>query len=349
VAALGPDAPFSQDRQRVEASTLALFGSAGPLVSLNHYNLVRVPQVLHHSSEASVLVIEDLGPLITLWDLLGPKSLHNIDVSDEEAETIGRNIGDRLGAFFAALHTSRIAGGASQVAEQSLNYLVVLDATVKPVLERLKVHEDAAQLYSRVLKDYTRDPLPEEKCVTLGDCHPGAVLLPGWAELVGHSDHHPTLAAIDWEFSTTCGRGVNGDMAQFLASTHCHWLYLRALGKAGDSGLPVVPALRATEGLMHGICTRYAHVSRLDTKLHPAATRQLLRSAFILHGREMINQSTWRDWELGSSAITKDELDVDMVSVGADYLRLAGDSVEDMLGQSTRLDNERMIKRLFGW
>jgi aminoglycoside phosphotransferase (APT) family kinase protein len=48
-----------------------------------------------------------------------------------------------------------------------------------------------------------------EKAMVLGDCWTGAIL-------VGIIEDNPTVGVIDWEFASI-GRGVDGDMAQFLA------------------------------------------------------------------------------------------------------------------------------------
>jgi aminoglycoside phosphotransferase (APT) family kinase protein len=69
-------------------------------------------------------------------------------------------------------------------------------------------------LFSRVLVDYQRDRLSMERCFTLGDFAPGAVLL----AVSGDGDQ--PIGVIDWEFSGV-GRGPDEDMSQFLALDGC--------------------------------------------------------------------------------------------------------------------------------
>lgn len=65
----------------------------------------------------------------------------------------------------------------------------------------------------------------------------------------------------------------------------------------------------------------------------------IIRDAIILHGRELINVGTERDW--GSEGASQKEL----VEKGVYYLRLAGDNVQSM--ELERIEGDSFFKALF--
>jgi hypothetical protein len=190
----------------------------------------------------------------------------------------------------------------------------------------------------------------ERHAYPLGDCHPGAVLLPGLSELLLTSSQLPTLAVIDWEFSSASGRGVNGDMAQFLASLHCHWIYLEALWNTSTPKPGAARALAFTKSLIHGVCTSYAEVSAFNKDRSPtSSTMQLFRSALITHGREVIIQAVVREWDTSGLDIPTSVLVAQMVATGARYLEIAGEDTRDMLSTwAGHNEDRRVIETLFG-
>ncbi|KAH8662062.1 hypothetical protein BX600DRAFT_512939 [Xylariales sp. PMI_506] len=370
VAALGPDAPFPAERQVVEAAALSLCQEAGALGWSKHSCSiqVRVPQVLHHDRNASVLIIEDLGPLVTLWEILTPAAFSALALSDDLIGRTGSDVGRRIGAFFARLHSDatlkRLLENptASQVADIKENLLtrdVVLDAAVLPIRERLGTYPAAESLYDRVVVDYQREPVPGETLFSLGDCHPGAILLPTWSQMTADpSKLETSLAVIDWEFSTLAGRGVNGDMAQLLASLHCHLIFLSRLqtvlpNQTRSEAKDVNCALLATESFVHGLCVTYSDMSKFDLLNVPEnRCMALLRSALILHGREIVNQASEREWQ--STSGEDHGLIKSMVETGAKYIEMAGDNVEAMLQadnwtQFRERESHNIINRLFGF
>ncbi|KAI0522258.1 kinase-like domain-containing protein [Xylaria bambusicola] len=344
VAAIGPEAPFSSERQEVEASALKLFDDDGPLAGLRERTGIRIPKVLHHNVKSSVLIIEDLGPLVTLWDFLSPRAFEGNDLADNRIAEVGRAIGKRVGEFFAMLHSTDtveqvkyasksnpdIAVSVQQLSH-SLTKGLVFDVAVKPIRERLAT-DDAGKLYEVVLSAFNQHSPPDEGCFSLGDCHPGAILLSSWDQLVkDHSDFSPeaSVAVIDWEFSEIAGRGVDGDIAQFLACLHCHWLYLEALLESvgndpntSSKARGTHKALICTEAFVRGLCLIYPEVS--SDPLTTDGMLRHLRSTVILLGRETINQAYEFAWDLEGYAVSKDELRNKMVMAGTDYLRKAG-------------------------
>lgn len=56
----------------IEARALAQFSPPdGPLSNLRRSSYISVPQLLFHDAERHVLVLEDLGPLLTLYQYFG--------------------------------------------------------------------------------------------------------------------------------------------------------------------------------------------------------------------------------------------------------------------------------------
>ena len=154
------------------------------------------------------------------------------------------------------------------------------------------------------------------------------------------------MAVIDWEFSGE-GRGPNGDISQFLAVMHLLLM----------TALPGSQRHIASVSFIQGVCLAYnKHSSRLlaqedlhmfsasdAAQIEPRSAsphRQILRSALILHGREMINNAVEQEW-LGSPHKGRDVLVQEMVQKGAWYLERAGDSVDGMLDPANM---EELIK-----
>ncbi|KAK5633957.1 hypothetical protein RRF57_009671 [Xylaria bambusicola] len=363
VATIGPKVPFSSERQEVEASALKLFDDDGPLAGLCKLTSIRVPKVLHHNFESSVLIIEDLGPLEMLWGILSPRALEGNDLADNRITEISPN-----GKIFrhtslhrhcrASQYASRsnpdIAASIQQLF-RSLTKDLVFDVAVKPILERLAT-DDSDKLYELVLNAFNQLSSPDEGCFSLGDCHPGAILLPNWDLLVkdlSEFSSEAPVAVIDWEFSEIAGRGLDGDIAQLLASLHCRPLYpealLESVGNDSNSAFKesgIHKALVCTEAFVRGLCLSYPEAS--SDPLTTDGILRHLRSTVILLGRETINQAYEFAWDLEGYAVSKDELRNKMVMAGAGYLEKAGKDETEALDIWLRAsENKGIILTLF--
>ncbi|KAL2136458.1 hypothetical protein VTI74DRAFT_3477 [Chaetomium olivicolor] len=366
IASVGAAAPFSQSRQAVEATLLRFFNNASSVThAVRHGDRggIRIPRVLAHDAEHQVLALEDLGPLVTLWELLDPTQPHPASTITPAGALLARcsAIGSSLGAFFATLHSPctltglrSLLGGEAEVLEQSLAADVVFDVAVGPVLGRLQKQgrmdeASARKLYARVEQDYRREAYPGEGCLSMGDFHPGSVLVTALG--LAEREEDAMVGVIDWEFATIRdGRGVNGDMAQFLASLH---VLIMSLPRDGEKGLlreAVVVLVKEmcrayAEG--SGLVRRVAEVVRDSREAGKVPVMGIFRSAMILFGRETVNQAIDRKWDHGPGTTV-----AEMVQAGAWYLERAGDSVEEMLEESNweemmaREDN--IILWLFG-
>jgi hypothetical protein len=186
----------------MEARALAQFTSPeGPLSSLTRSSSVAVPELLFHSLEDHVLVFQDLGPLLTLFEYLATFSNDIVNASARDQETC-RKIGSRIGEFFARLHSLeslRLASTAtSSNLENPLTDDLILQVAVMPVKNHLLRYEipDAQTLFDRVQADFQRAHISIEHCFTLGNFTPGAVLI-----AASGSGDKP-LGIIDWAFSS---------------------------------------------------------------------------------------------------------------------------------------------------
>jgi Phosphotransferase enzyme family len=273
---------------------------------------VTVPKLIRHDPSNFVLCIEDLGSVGTLWDLLEPK-VCNLLPRNRLAEQFNQ-YGQRVGTFFAALHSkgsfNRVQGSLAAInLTHSLTNELVLDAAVRPILERLQRYAilDAEELYRRVLEDYTEPQDDYGLVMTLGDFHPGSILVQG-------SGSDLRMAIIDWEFANLQGRGVNGDIAQLLAHVYCYMFTLA----------PQDATHRATSSFMSGVCDAYGKAALPDPGL--------LRSYLTILGREMINQALDKDWHVADDILTR------MVETGASYIRTVGDSNGEMSTYARRCE-----------
>ncbi|KAF8847051.1 hypothetical protein BDZ45DRAFT_733845 [Acephala macrosclerotiorum] len=336
VATLGESAPFSQDRQLIEARALTQFSPPdGPLSTLGRSSSISVSELLYHSAEEHVLVFEDLGPLLTLYQYFAaiPDEKAGLSEGGQDANQI---LGSRIGEFFAELHSPStwqlVSTATSGNLENPVTKDLILRAAVITIQEYLAQFKipNAQMLFHRVLADYQRVNMPEERCFILGDFTPGAILL------AASGDATQSMGVIDWEFSSE-GRGPNGDMSQFLAVIH---LLLMA-------ALPGSQRHRALDSFIQGVYSAYHRHSSIrleqqdllmlsksdaaQTELRTGSQNlQILRSALILHGREMINNTVEQEWQ-DSPHKERSVLVQEMVEKGAWYLERAGDSVEEML------------------
>ncbi|XXH05889.1 hypothetical protein Hte_012330 [Hypoxylon texense] len=333
--------------------------------------VVRVPELLHHCSESGVLVISDPGEFVTLWDILTPSRFENLTVPHVNTlRSIGSELGRKIGRFFAKLHSAfsrknveRCAPAAKQKLDST--FVSILETKVLPVLERLRTYgtdidsETAQELFRRVVKVHSTI---RGSCFTHGDLHPGAILIRHWPELITISrlrrrmddeNEYVYMSVVDWKWAKLNGCGIDGDMAQLLASLHCHRIYLEAL-KSGSPGPNdrVEEALLVTHAIVWGICTSYSEVIQIDQDVHASRqTATLLRSALVLHGREMINGAVERDWFIPTGfRVDKTLLIKKMVGVGIKYLQQAGKHRAEMLDNWSKhpVDEDAYIKSLFG-
>ena len=310
--------------------------------------------MFRHDAEANILAIQDLGGLVTLWDFFAPiEDLVADSPLKPGVDDICTRIGKRLGGFFARLHApitrATLIDSLTQTESKLLTHTptrkLVRYAAVEPIFDRLESHNvsDAEELARRVEEDFLRKPVQGESCFSLGDFHPDSILVsPLYKAYYKHKD--PIVAVIDWEFAGLDCQGANGDMAQFLACFQCYLLDVKT-ERGGTTDTPV-------HKLVDSVMAEYAkfltfHISKSKENADELSL-VVLRSALILHGREIINQAVDGEWKAGDCAVAE------MVKTGAELIRLAQDSVASMKEENnwTKIMREDVgafsILKLFG-
>ena len=260
-----------------------------------------------------MLVISDLGPLNTLTSVLAGLATAVASGLIDSLRLNFHRVGSRLGQFLGDLHAPHrvIFDREPNPSDVAAKRNVELEWAVKPIERHLQKCDipDAKELYDRIVEDFQpTDSSAEEPSFVLGDLTPGAILLDDLSD----SEESTRLGVIDWEFSGR-GRGMHGDMAQLLAQVHLHLIAAKEHSRQG--------ATSAIEAFIDGITTAYRTqrretdptwgTSQISLDDHHSSTpppvqgtqavaataaTRMLRSAFILHGREMINGAFDLDW-----------------------------------------------------
>ena len=235
---------------------------------------------------ASVLVLSDLGRLVNIVDFLRGTS-----IADEQVAAIAGTVGRACAVIHsdATLRAILADDKAAKVLSHDMARGVVFKAAVEPVAERLKGQPDAEHLYTRVCDDYKTK---YQECLALGDFTAGTILMK-------EGDLTPII--VDWEFASIHGRGVNGDIVQFLADLRCAMI--------ADG----CPPLRV---FTDAFCAAYRE--QADIK----ADDRLERSCGVMLGREIVNQA----WGVYARHVKRGE----MVDLGASCIREVDDMVESL-------------------
>ncbi|KIW85289.1 hypothetical protein Z517_00679 [Fonsecaea pedrosoi CBS 271.37] len=241
----------------------------------------------------------------------------------EPRETVTyRTIGEKLGTFFARLHclssVQSIVGtrrdqayhgeGAGEGEKPRAEFpslpemkSAIHDHVIKPIrsqLDKFPFLLDAAEaenLFAAVEADFLRPTPPEERRLVLGDCWTGAVLVDMRHETCD-DESNVGVGVIDWEFASIDGRGVNGDVSQFLA----HLELLRVAAHTHPPGR-ASGHLSAVNAIIEGFISRYklAQISGSfvgDDDEKNDVDNRVMRSAYLSHGAEMINCAFWKTW-----------------------------------------------------
>ncbi len=314
----------------IEARALGLFAAPnGELASLCETWGIDIPQLLHHDLKEHVIIMADLGDLESLTDHL--KCMAPLSAKAHEEQQVYRELGTRLGGFMADLHSpntlQKLVHKCGNYFENPVVHGVILHNMVVPICRRLTdfsiPHPDV--LYDRIEQDHVRPHEYWEQDFMLGDLWTGSVLL-DW----------PRLCVIDWEFARF-GRSVHGDMATLLAQFHLHLLESRA-GSSTEAFLrTLIKSTAEKYRLQLASVPSPKRGSRVFSLRETATTRfpfellSAMRSAFITHGRKMINNAVERDWR---RACCKDEpksktdcrLIRKMLDRGVWYVKMAADS-----------------------
>lgn len=221
--------------------------------------------------------------------------------------TFFHDLGERLGSFFAVLHSPQVLDEArsmlisdSELQNPSAREVIV-DGAIMPVrghlgrFPNLISFSEVDQLLTALTEDFWRSNEASEESLVLGDCWTGAILAPS-----AHDALDPEcpikVGVIDWEFASI-GRGVHGDMAQFLA--HLELLSISA-SQSPDFESHGVAVGSLIDSITSSYRARSTHpASRLDDGHDPSSQplrTKVIRSALLSHGAEIINNVFWKRW-----------------------------------------------------
>ncbi|OAA55107.1 hypothetical protein ISF_08028 [Cordyceps fumosorosea ARSEF 2679] len=328
VESVGPGLHFSTQRQAVEAAILKLWDEDGPLFeSRKTVAPWKTPRLLRHDSgkesvlklsvsdqEASILLLSDLGRLVNVVEFIKTAAKDAVATADKIAK-LGRDTGSIMALVHSPETVRKIQAEQPQTYEKlsvSVSKGIVWEFAVLPIKERIKSYANADKLFTATAQEYNDPEYDYRPALSIGDFHPGSILLSDPAVAV---DLTPAL--VDWEFGRANGRGVNGDVAQFLSSMRCE-----ILDAQDDAALHALLVLYVTS-----FCSAYREAARLRVRRDVRdGNLQLLRSAFSLHGREDVN--------LAHDVYHASARRRDMIDVGVWYLERAGDSAEHFVSDA---------------
>ncbi|KAE8373778.1 kinase-like domain-containing protein [Aspergillus bertholletiae] len=339
---------FSLNRQEVEATVMGLWGEDGLLAKATaSLNTWRLPRFIRHdrgaesdllitdkSDEASILLLEDLGKVVNLFERV--EIWAQSGTSPKVKDVVSR-IGNILGSSLATMHSRETAVAiesrpdVAEVLSQSLTDDVIWYLAMDLLPEYLANVPKGEIYYQRLVEDIKNPQYTYPACLVHGDFNFGNIMLPLSPDL----DHDLHPAIIDWEFATSNGRGVNGDVSEFLSILHCRLISARRQQPAlGD-------LLRQ---LCNSFCSAYCQRAGLECKMEKGdLNSQLYRSALLLNGRDMINHA--------HDSCDEDKTFDEMIKVGLWYLERAGDNMDDFLRESNRAEllkeDEGLIRSLF--
>ncbi|KAG8796407.1 hypothetical protein FRC17_008003, partial [Serendipita sp. 399] len=268
-----------------------------------------VPRPIFHDETNYVLIMEDLGDLPSLNTVILQNQL-------QANSTFGpREVATALGTGLGVLHSIQVDKLMRDGFKNPTSHDVIYEHAVKVIGPRISSQgiSDAEMLASRVyqsFEDTTRlvngqegdEPANVQPVFSMGDLWPASVLV---------DRENLRLGLIDWEFAHL--DLPLSDIAQLLS-----YLNLYTLAYSSIGWLPE---------FLHVFITSYiSHSQKLKVAwLSPTLSLFMLRHAVILHGREMINVATEKDW--GPEGPSRAEL----VNAGCRYLRLAGNDTDELM------------------
>jgi hypothetical protein len=319
-----------------------------------------------------VLIVSDIGPLPNLSEifsslggylpLVSPASVSAPEYALGKPLGCYAIVGRKIGSFFARLHSTSSLSCLVNSPHHGIEFLsnptmrdMIFDHAIRPLKAQLELFpqilsaSEAKTLYQRVEDDFVRSPPMNEKAMVLGDCWTGAIL-------VGMIEDDPTVGVVDWEFASI-GRGVDGDMAQFLA--HLRLFQLAASWHEQSNQHQALEILTGelTTAYRRQSITEGAEWAREGKPAADSLQARMMRSAFLCCAAEMTNCAFWKVWpckspSCGTPHPTEQEgckLIQQMVERAVWYLRLAGDDEAEFVKEQNWLATQAdgYIRRLF--
>jgi hypothetical protein len=237
---------------------------------------VRVPRLLHHDVAQHILIIEDLGSLYTVDKWL-----------ERDKDLLVSAEGKVLGTFLADFHLSTTSQNREHLATQFKNndiHDVIYAQVIQPVFDILNEYDipNTKRIYEIIEGEFRDVEQFPQKLLNLGDLWPGSILVAQSANTVG---------VIDWEFAGLAH--PSQDIGQFGLSPHPIRLTLAA--HLHYKILMEQDFSETYRNFSAELFTSYG--TRLRERnapwLSPDAIDGYVRSLWIIHGRELINSTTF--------------------------------------------------------
>ncbi|KAJ6782697.1 hypothetical protein PWT90_02459 [Aphanocladium album] len=345
VESAGPGLQFSTQRQAVEAAILRLWDQGGLLFdSRQSAPAWNTPHLLRHDcgkesdlkisdseDEASVLLLSDLGRLVNIVEFIKAAAKDSSIATADQISKLGHDTGSIMALVHSPATERRIQEDPEVYKSLSaaVSKSIVWQFAVAPIKDRINDYPNSEKLYDATVEEYENPKYTYRPALSFGDFHPGSILL---ADPSAGVNLTPVL--VDWEFGRANGRGVNGDIAQFLSSMRCE-----ITDAKDDATLYELLLL-----YVKSFCSAYREVAQLRVKKDPLDSNlQHLRSAFSLHGREDIN--------LAHDLYHASSRSKEMIATGVWYLERAGDSADhfasDTNWEELKKEEHGLLQSLF--
>lgn len=204
-------------------------------------------------------------------------------ISAEDRRKVGQ-VGKLLGHSLARMHKKETRDEVYAEPERAAVLSLTLTDEVnwylmmEPLPELLPEHfEKGDQYYKKLVKDIKNPEMVYPPCLVHGDFNFGNVVMRAAPE----ADQAAGPFILDWEFASGNGRGVNGDVSEFLSLLHCNITKARRAGETMCAEL-----LRQ---LCLGFCSGYREEAQLSCSMKANdLNTNLYRSALLVTGRDMV-------------------------------------------------------------
>lgn len=277
------------------------------------------------------MLIEDLGNIQTLRDtILALAEAGPSPQIDELVAQIGHSLGTTLATMHGAAMTQSVAASSvSGILAQRLTDEAVWFLAMELLPDHLSSAPRAKEYFQWLADDMQKATYPP--CLMHGDFNYGNILM--HADALASNNPQPIVA--DWEFATSLGRGVNGDLSEFLSIVHC-----RIVGGRVNEA----PSARLFRALCASFCEAYRDKAQLVCKMQADdLNTQLYRSALLLSGRDILTFAN----DGCADYPNFDEL----VKIGLWYFERAGANMEEFVKEENQAElkkeDEGLIRSLF--